>query len=169
MNGSINWIKKYVEDTNSKGIVVGNSGGKDSATVIAMAVKALGKDNVITVAMPCNSAKSDEKDAELVAKRFDVEIIKLDLSDSFNQFKKEINISLGERDLSKEALINIKPRLRMSALYAIAQTLGYLVIGTGNLCERMVRIYNKMGRQWIWLQSNCKLYSRGSFRNAEKC
>lgn len=149
MNGSINWIKKYVEDTNSKGIVVGNSGGKDSATVIAMAVKALGKDNVITVAMPCNSAKSDEKDAELVAKRFDVEIIKLDLSDSFNQFKKEINISLGERDLSKEALINIKPRLRMSALYAIAQTLGYLVIGTGNLCERMVRIYNKMGRQWI--------------------
>lgn len=96
--------------------------------------------------MPCNSAPQDEKDAEEVSKRFGVQTLKVELGDSFNQFKKEINISLGEDDLSKEALINIKPRLRMTTLYAIAQTYGYLVIGTGNLSEAMVRLYNKMGR-----------------------
>lgn len=125
----------------------GNSGGKDSAVVIAMATKALGGENVTAVIMPCNSILKDEKDAEEVAKTFGVNQIKLDLSTSFNTLKKEINISLGETDISGEALINIKPRLRMTSLYAIAQTYGYLVIGTGNLSESMVRLYYKMGRQ----------------------
>ena len=56
------WIKEYVEKSHSKGVVVGNSGGKDSATVIAMATRALGKENVLTVAMPCNSIKEDLED-----------------------------------------------------------------------------------------------------------
>ena len=54
---AIKWIKEYVQKTGAKGVVVGNSGGKDSATVIAMSVKALGKENVLTVSMPCNSIK----------------------------------------------------------------------------------------------------------------
>ena len=58
--------------------------------------------------------------------------------------EKEINLNLGEA-LSKEATINMKPRLRMTTLYAIAQTLGYLVIGTGNLCEAMVGYTTKWG------------------------
>lgn len=114
-----------------------------------MAAKALGGENVISVIMPCNSILKDEKDAEEVSKTFRVNQIKLDLSTSFNTLKKEINISLGETDISGEALINIKPRLRMTSLYAIAQTFGYLVIGTGNLSESMVRIYYKMGRQQL--------------------
>ena len=48
-------------------------------------------------------------------------------------------------EITKEAQINIKPRLRMVTLYAIAQTLGYLVIGTGNLCEAMVGYTTKWG------------------------
>ena len=43
------WIKEYVEKSHSKGVVVGNSGGKDSAVVIALATKALGKENVVTI------------------------------------------------------------------------------------------------------------------------
>ena len=42
-NNAINWIKEYVKNSGAKGVVVGNSGGKDSATVIAMATKALRK------------------------------------------------------------------------------------------------------------------------------
>ena len=125
-----------------KELQYGNSGGKDSAAVIAMAEKALGKDRVLAVSMPCESVSSDEKDAKEVVTRFKVKSLNVDLSNSFKLFKKEINISLGENDLNKEALINIKPRLRMTTLYAIAQTFGYLVIGTGNLCEAMVRVYN---------------------------
>ncbi len=124
-----------------KELWLGNSGGKDSATVIAMAVEALGKENVLTISMPCSSASSDLEDAKLVANKFGVRLITVDLSESFNVFKERMNLSLGECELSKEALINVKPRLRMTTLYAIAQTLGYLVIGTGNLSEKMVRIY----------------------------
>lgn len=72
--------------------------------------------------MPCNSVASDLDDAKEVSKTFDVRMLELDLSNSFNLYKKEINIAMGDNDLSKEALVNIKPRLRMTALYAIAQS-----------------------------------------------
>ena len=123
-------------------LLFGNSGGKDSAAVIAMCTKALGSNRILAVSMPCGSIASDLSDAEKVAEKFGVKNIVVDLSESFNRLRKEIDISLGERDLSKEALINMKPRLRMTTLYGIAQTFGYLVIGTGNLSERMVRLYN---------------------------
>ena len=62
---AINWIKEYVTSCGADGVVVGNSGGKDSAAVIAMATRALGKDKVLTIAMPCNSISADLEDAKL--------------------------------------------------------------------------------------------------------
>lgn len=142
---AIKWIGNYVEKTGAKGVVVGNSGGKDSATVIAMATKALGKDRVCTIAMPCNSIKADLEDARLVAKTFDVLFLEVNLSNTYNELENTINSSLTNIELNKDSQINIKPRLRMTTLYAIAQTLGYLVIGTGNLCEAMVGYTTKWG------------------------
>lgn len=142
---AINWIKEYVNKTGAKGVVVGNSGGKDSATVIAMATKALGKENVLTVAMPCNSIKEDLEDAQLVSKKFEVELVTVDLTESYNNLENTINNVLNGLELNKESKINIKPRMRMTTLYAIAQSKGYLVIGTGNLCERMVGYTTKWG------------------------
>ena len=127
----------------------GNSGGKDSATVIAMATKALGKDKVLTVAMPCNSVESDLEDAKLAADTFGVKLLNVDISTTFEDIKEQIEnkiTELGFKELCNESKINMKPRLRMTTLYSIAQTMGYLVIGTGNLCEIMVRLYYKMGR-----------------------
>lgn len=144
MENAIKWIGQYIENSGAKGIVIGNSGGKDSATVLAMAVKAIGKENVVAVSMPCNSKSCDLEDAELVAKTFGVEFTKVDLSKTYEEMEREINTQLV-KDLSKEAIINIKPRLRMTTLYGIAQTLGYLVIGTGNLCEAMVGYTTKWG------------------------
>lgn len=142
---AIKWIYNYVEKTGAKGVVVGNSGGKDSATVIAMATKALGKDRVYTIAMPCNSIKTDLEDARLVAETFDVPFLEVNLSSTYNELENTINSSLINIELNKDSKINIKPRLRMTTLYAIAQTLGYLVIGTGNLCESMVGYTTKWG------------------------
>ena len=105
---AINWIKEYVEKTNSKGVVIGNSGGKDSATVIAMATKALGNKNVLTVAMPCNSKSEDLEDAKLVSKKFDVELLIVDLSKSYNELEKTINSTLCAGNLNDESKINIK-------------------------------------------------------------
>ena len=144
---AIKWIKDYVEKIGANGIVVGNSGGKDSATVIAMATKALGKDKVLAIAMPCNSISSDLEDARFVAQTFDVKTLEVDLTDSYNLLENSINKSLENlnTELNKDSKINIKPRMRMTTLYGIAQSLGYLVIGTGNLCERMVGYTTKWG------------------------
>ncbi len=144
---AIVWIREFIESTGAKGVVVGNSGGKDSATVIAMAVKALGSERVVTVAMPCNSISSDLEDARLVAETFEVPFLEIDLTKSYTEMESSINDSLEtlNKELNREAKINMKPRFRMITLYAIAQSLGYLVIGTGNLCEAMVGYTTKWG------------------------
>lgn len=146
-NNAIKWIHDYVEKVGAKGVVVGNSGGKDSATVIAMATKALGKERVVTVAMPCNSISADLEDAKLVADTFGVPFLKVDLSETYADMEDAINTSLCDlkTELNKESKVNIKPRLRMTTLYGIAQSLKYLVIGTGNLCEAMVGYTTKWG------------------------
>ena len=136
------WIRDYVETSHSKGVVVGNSGGKDSATVIALATKALGKENVVTIAMPCNSIKADFEDAKLVADKFEVPLLKVDLTDTYQTFEKEVDKIV---DSKEEAKINAKPRLRMTTLYYVAQSLDYLVIGTGNKCEAVVGYTTKWG------------------------
>lgn len=141
---AIEWIQDYVQKAGAKGIVIGNSGGKDSATVLAMAVKAIGKENVVAVSMPCFSKPCDLEDARLVAETFGVRFLEVDLSHCYQEMENQIEKSLAKK-LSKEATINVKPRLRMATLYGIAQTLGYLVIGTGNLCETMVGYTTKWG------------------------
>ena len=153
---AIQWIKEYVQNTGAKGVVVGNSGGKDSATVLAMATKAIGNKRVVSVTMPCYSSHEDIEDAQLVARTFGVESLKVDLSSCYEHMESQIPLSL-----SKEAAINIKPRLRMTTLYGIAQTLGYLVIGTGNLCETMVGYTTK------WGDSACDFNPIGNFTKDE--
>lgn len=138
----IKWIKEYVEVSHAKGVVVGNSGGKDSATVIALATKALGKDKVVTIAMPCNSINTDFEDAKLVADKFEVPLIKIDLSETYKMLETELDKIVTPKE---EAKINAKPRLRMTTLYYIAQSLDYLVIGTGNKCEAIVGYTTKWG------------------------
>ena len=145
------WIKNYVEETKAEGVVIGNSGGKDCATVIALAEKALGREKVLTIAMPCNSIKADIEDAKLVSETFGVKLLKIDLSNTYqtleNEIDKEINeITKGKEEWRiREAKINTKPRLRMTTLYYVAQNMNYLVAGTGNKCEATVGYTTKWG------------------------
>lgn len=113
-----------------------------------MATKALGRERVLAVSMPCSSSSSDFEDAKLVADTFGVKFITVDLTSTFNEMEKKIEDELRDinvDNLSIEARINMKPRLRMTTIYGLAQTLGYLVIGTGNLCEAMVGYTTKWG------------------------
>ena len=98
----IEFIKKYFVDNKLKGAVVGISGGKDSAVVTALMTKALGKENVIGVTMPCESKENDRKDAQLVAKKYDIELINVDLTDTYYTFKKQFS------NITKETTTNIK-------------------------------------------------------------
>lgn len=148
MNNCIEWISEYVKESGSKGVVLGLSGGKDSAVVLAMAVKALGKENVVAVSMPCNSVVSDFDDAKECADKFGVAFRKIDVTSIYEKLENSVNAEIGKlgvNELSTEAKINIKPRIRMTVLYGVAQSLGYLVIGTGNLCEAMVGYTTKWG------------------------
>jgi len=83
---AIEWIREYVDNSGAKGVVVGNSGGKDSAVVIAMATKALGKERVLTVSMPCQSIESDYDDAKAVEDAFEVPFIKVNLTQCYLKF-----------------------------------------------------------------------------------
>lgn len=144
VNLVINWIKNYVEESGAEGVVIGNSGGKDSAVVIGLCTKALGKEKVLTVAMPCSSTHKDLEDAKLVADTFGVKMLTVDLSSTYKNLYTEIETEL-EKEISPYVSINIRPRLRMTTLYTIAQQYGYLVAGTGNACEQFIGYTTKWG------------------------
>ena len=136
------WLQEQGTSSGRSGAVFGLSGGIDSAVVAGLTRKAFGK-NVLGVIMPCHSISQDADHARAVAKALDIPITEVNLSNSYDTF-------LGafpekEKLSSPLALANIKPRLRMITLYAIAQEKGYLVCGTGNKVELMVGYFTKHG------------------------
>nr|WP_122012697.1 NAD(+) synthase [Maliibacterium massiliense] len=137
------FIQRCVREAGAKGVVYGNSGGKDSALVGILCRRAC--DDVLGVMMPCQSKRNfeeDMRDALAVAERFDIPTVTVDLTPA----KEAMEGALSScADLSGMAGANINPRLRMSALYAIAQSRGALVAGTGNRSERVMGYFTKWG------------------------
>ncbi len=133
-----NWIKEQVEKANKKGVVVGLSGGVDSAAVAVLSKKALGQ-NVLGLLLPCKSSPQDEKLALKVAEKFDIRTEKVVLDDVFDKL---VQTCIESNNMAKA---NLKPRLRMSILYYFANTLNYLVAGTGNKSEFLVGYFTKHG------------------------
>lgn len=134
----------YFAKAGTKGAVVGNSGGKDSAVVIGLLAMALGKENVIAVKLPCETEPGEMADADLVAETFGVTSKTVNIEEAYSKMVKAIEEATG-MPVSEEALVNVKPRIRMTTLYAIAQTNHYLVAGTGNKCEYEVGYFTKFG------------------------
>lgn len=148
----IKFIRKYYKENNLKGAVIGISGGKDSGVVAGLFTKALGKENVVGVWMPCHSKEEDKKNANILANHFGFVLKEYDLTQNYDNYVekfKELNDS-EESDLI-DANINIKPRLRMSTLYYHAAYLSkknngvYIVPGTSNKCEIYVGYFTKGG------------------------
>ena len=148
----INFIREYYQKNNLGGVILGISGGKDSGVVAALFTKALGKENVIGVTMPCHSKEEDRIDAKLISDYYDFTLINMDITNTFDTFKEEVN-KLGtftEEEL-KNSDINLKPRIRMatlyylSALYTALNKKTYLVAGTSNKCELYVGYFTKGG------------------------
>lgn len=142
----VKWLNEYKERTNCRGVVVGISGGKDS-TVVAMLAKKVWGDNVCGVLMPYGN-QSDIVDSYRVVQCLGLKNRTIGIMDSDVVLRYDIehwNKLDSPISLSSQAKINIKPRLRMTVLYAIAQTLGYRVIGTGNASERYIGWFTKWG------------------------
>lgn len=141
----INWLNEYKEKTNCKGVVLGISGGKDS-TVVAMLSKLVFGDEVFGVIMP-NGIQKDIDDAIKVCENLHINYRIVNINDAYKGLLDSIEYcpGLASLEITDKAKTNIPPRLRMTTLYAIAQTLGYRVIGTGNASERYIGWFTKYG------------------------
>ncbi|UUD37122.1 NAD+ synthetase [Mycoplasmopsis californica] len=135
----VNWMQEKVQSSNSKGVVIGISGGIDSALTLALAKLAF-KNNIKAISMPINSLnKTHGNDINLLSKKFNISIENIDLSLEYN------NLLLNLKLTNNAAKINIMPRLRMMILYAIAQENNYLVCGTDNYDEWYTGYFTKHG------------------------
>jgi len=132
------WIKDQVEQAGAEGVVVGLSGGLDSAVVAALAKRSL-RDEVLGLLLPCHSQKEDEEDANIVASHLQLETCTVDLSSTYDS----LIAILPSAD--KNTTANIKTRLRMICLYYFASSKNYLVAGTGNKSEISVGYFTKYG------------------------
>jgi NAD+ synthase len=152
------WIKNYITSAKADGIVIGLSGGIDSSVTASLCVKALGKEKVLGISLPCESDPQDFEDAKLIADQLGIELIKIELTPLFNEFERSVIANLEQTEFKiikiREdmwrnnilALANVKPRLRMTTLYYIGQSMGlYLVAGTGNRTEMAIGYFTKYG------------------------
>lgn len=156
--GIARWLRAQVEAAGTRGIVIGLSGGIDSAVVAGLAEMAV-PGHVVGVMLPCHSDPRDEADARLSAEHFNIPVIRIDLAAAYDRLLLDLRTAIahlpeGQRPLlvhdevdpkARVPVANIKPRLRMTSLYFVANSLNYLVAGTGNRTELAIGYFTKYG------------------------
>ncbi|MGE5629692.1 MAG: NAD(+) synthase [Caulobacteraceae bacterium] len=141
INEAVDWIRNTVNEAGAKGVVLGLSGGIDSAVVAALSKKAF-PDSTLGILMPCHSNPVDSEHAMLVAEALKLDTKTIVLDDAFDNMKKVLGVKESDPKL---AVANIKPRLRMVTLYYFAGVHNYLVAGTGNRSELTIGYFTKYG------------------------
>ena len=140
----VTWIRGWFEENGPKAsAVIGISGGKDSSVCAALLVRALGKERVTGVLMP-DGEQADISDSYMLMEHLGLEPVVIDIGNTTSALK----TTLSEKvDLSRDTLINIPPRIRMTTLYAIAQSLpnGGRVTNTCNKSEDYIGYSTKYG------------------------
>ncbi len=136
------WIRSWFDENGPDAkAVVGISGGKDSSVTAALCAEALGKDRVVGVLMP-NGHQWDLDVSKDLVKHLGIREIEINIKDAYDGLFDEVSSKI---ETSKRAAINLAPRIRMAALYAVAQSLGGMVANTCNLSEDWVGYNTKYG------------------------
>ena len=141
--GRVAFIRQLVDSAHVKGIVFGNSGGKDSA-LVGILCKAACEDTV-GVIMPCASKRNygqDADDGRALAEQFGIECRVVDLTAVREREMEEVS---KVTTLNDTAITHLAPRLRMTTLYTIAAAENRLVAGTGNRSEIHMGYFTKWG------------------------
>src|SRR5438067_6013372 len=150
------WMRRQLAASGARGFVVGLSGGIDSAVVVRLAQLAA-PGAVVGMILPCHSDPDDERDAARIASQFSVPTARVDLASAYDTLASDAEQAVQKLPAQMRAtgpvdelrgrvpLANMKPRLRMSTLYFFANTLNYLVAGTGNKLELSIGYFTKYG------------------------
>lgn len=141
-NECVEWIRKFFKE-NGEGCnaVVGISGGKDSSIVAALCVEALGKDRVVGVLMP-KGVQHDIDKAYMLVNHLGIKHYEINIKDAVDAVLSNFPEDLPVSDMTR---INISPRIRMSTLYAVSQSLNGRVANTCNLSEDWVGYSTRYG------------------------
>jgi len=138
----VEWIRDFF-DKNGQGCnaVVGISGGKDSSVVAALCVEALGKERVIGVLMP-KGEQADIDCSHMLVNHLGIRSYTINIENSVNDILGQIS---EEMEVTNQATQNLPPRIRMSVLYAVSQSLNGRVANTCNLSEDWVGYSTRYG------------------------
>ena len=146
----VEWLKEKVEEAGAKGVVVGISGGIDSA-LVAFLIKKAFPDDSLGVILPCKSSPKDREDALAVIKTSGIKNVEIELSEIHDTLFKNVWTELDNKQLVQNTYsmklsdANLRARLRMSTIYCIANSLNYLVVGTDNAAEVYTGYFTKYG------------------------
>lgn len=142
-NDLILWIRNWFEN-NGKGCnaVIGVSGGKDSSVVAALCAEALGKDRVIGVMMP-NGEQADINDSIRLTEHLGIKSYTVNIKEAYDGVINGMKAAGAEP--SRQCLVNLAPRIRMSTLYAVSQSNNGRVANTCNMSEDYVGYSTKYG------------------------
>ena len=146
------WMREYAEQASATGYVVGVSGGIDSAVTTALATRAMGVEHTLGAFLPCLSQPEDARFARMVIEALKVPVVTVELTATYE------TLTAALPSGPSIAYANVKPRLRMTALYFLAQANGYLVAGTGNKTELMVGYFTKYGDGGVDIEPLGELY-----------
>ena len=139
-NDCVNWIREFFRENGPDcNAVLGISGGKDSSIAAALCVEALGKDRVIGVLMP-NGEQADIDMSYKLVNHLDIKHYVVNIQDAVRGLKGAIPMELTE-----QSRINMPPRIRMTALYAVSQCCNGRVVNTCNLSEDWVGYSTRYG------------------------
>ncbi len=140
----VHFIKDYVNKARVKGIVLGVSGGVDSATTAALSTIAIGGKKVLALYMPEKEThnKADHKNVEFLAKQFKFQLKTIDLTQTLNNLYKAIPDYDLEDRVSRG---NLKARTRMLLWYYYANHQNRIVVGSSDKSETMIGYYTKWG------------------------
>ncbi|MEL9940565.1 MAG: NAD+ synthase [Ignisphaera sp.] len=138
------FLKSSLAASGKKGFVIGVSGGVDSATAYALAVRSVGRENVLAIIMPDKNTtpKEDVDDAIELVNRFGGRYNIVEISDIVESYVRSIPIASNSDTL---AVGNLRARIRMCILYYYANKLDYLVLGTSDRSEYLIGYFTKYG------------------------
>jgi len=165
--------RDYVQKNGFKKAVIGLSGGVDSAVVAALAVEALGRENVIGVSMPSKfSSEGTKTDAKQLATNLGIQFLEIPINDIFKVYLQTLGpVFAGQSSDTTEE--NLQARIRGNILMALSNKFGWIVLTTGNKSEIAVgycTLYGDMSGGFAVIKDilKTKVYELSEFVNRKR-